>query len=191
MGLDNDSYRIVIIGDSGVGKSSLLTQFIKGKFVEEYSTTIGIDVGFKRVTVPISETQSKNVLLRVFDTAGQKRFETITEHYQSSSTDGLVVVFDVTDLSTFDRAKILIRRAKDISRLGNSLPILLVGNKIDLAKLRCVPTIKVEALVQAEECEYIETSAKENQKVEEIFSAIMTLILENQVLEVELSLIHI
>jgi len=180
-----DTYRIVIIGDSGVGKSSLLSQFVYNRFVEEYITTIGIDVGFKRVAIPTSNGESKDVLLRLFDTGGQKRFETITEHYQASSTDGLVVVFDVTDITTFERVKILIRRAKEISPLGDSLPILLVGNKIDLAKLRCVSVTEVETLIQNEACAYIETSAKENQKVQEIFSTILDLILENQLLEVE------
>ena len=181
----SDTYRIVIIGESGVGKSSLLSQFVYNKFVEEYITTIGIDVGFKRVTVLASNGESKNVLLRLFDTGGQKRFENITEHYQSSSTDGLVVVFDITNISTFERAETLIRRAREISPLGDSLPILLVGNKIDLARMRCVSLSKVNTLIQNESCAYIETSAKEDQKVEEIFRTILDLILETQCLEVE------
>ena len=162
-----------------------MSQFVYNKFVEEYITTIGIDVGFKRVTVLTSNGESKNVLLRLFDTGGQKRFETITEHYQSSSTDGLVVVFDITNILTFERAETLIRRAREISPLGDSLPILLVGNKIDLARMRCVSLSKVNTLIQNECCAYIETSAKEDQKVEEIFRTILDLILKNQRLEVE------
>jgi len=95
------------------------------------------------------------------------------------------VVFDITNILSFERAETLIRRAREISPLGDSLPILLVGNKIDLARMRCVSVSKVNTLIQNESCAYIETSAKEDQKIEEIFRTILDLILENQRLEME------
>jgi len=179
------SYRVVLIGDSGVGKSSLLLQFMSGSFTDEFNSTIGIDVGFKNITFPISETKSCNLSLRIFDTAGQSRFETITEHYQSSSTDGLIVVFDVTDHHSFLRAKDLIYRSREISPLGESLPILLVGNKIDLFIKRCISYIDANKFAQEEGCSYMETSAKENSKVKEIFDKIVELILDNQQIKTE------
>lgn len=182
---DKKFYRIVLIGDSGVGKSSLLSQFMKESFTEEFISTIGIDVGFKNIAFPISETESCNLTLRIFDTAGQRKFETITERYQTSSTDGLIVVFDITDHHSFLRSKDLIHRSREINPLGDSLPILLVGNKIDLAIKRCVPHTDARKFAKEEGCSYMETSAKENNKVTEIFDKIVELILESQQMEVE------
>eukprot|EP00828_Plagiopyla_frontata_P045193 TRINITY_DN7656_c0_g1_i1.p2 TRINITY_DN7656_c0_g1~~TRINITY_DN7656_c0_g1_i1.p2 ORF type:complete len:140 (+),score=23.32 TRINITY_DN7656_c0_g1_i1:15-434(+) len=89
-------FKYVIIGNSGVGKSSLLLRFTDDSFSESYLTTIGVDFRFKTIKV-----QDKNIKLQIWDTAGQERFRTITNAYYKGA-DGIVVVYDTTCKSSFD-----------------------------------------------------------------------------------------
>merc|ERR1711874_641300 len=126
-------FKLVLIGDSGAGKSSLLLRFADDTFTENYITTIGVDFRFK--TIPVD---NKSVKLQIWDTAGQERFRTITSAYYRGA-DGIVLVFDVTDRESFDHVDDWLT---EVNRYVNdSTMMLLLGNKCDNETDRQVPTV--------------------------------------------------
>ena len=153
--------KILIIGDSGVGKSSLLLRFVDNIFSDTYSATIGMD--FKEKIIPL---ENKQVNLQIWDTAGQERFRTITSAYYRGA-HVIVVVYDVSDQASFTNLK---HWLNEITNYGPpNVEKLIVGNKIDLQKKRVVSEEVAKSWAEGEGVELMECSAKENFKVEEMF----------------------
>ena len=180
------SFKIVIVGESGVGKSSLLSQFVHRSFITDFVSTIGIDFGTKTINIREGEGEGDygdenpeyRLLLKIFDTAGQKRFRTISEHYQSNNVDGVVVLVDVTSVLSFESASEFISRARELSGRSEDLPIILIGNKKDLVKTRCISYDKLEALAQSCKVDYREISVKESpEECETVFRVLTQKIL--------------
>ena len=117
-------FKIVIIGDSGVGKSSLLLRFADDQFPESYISTIGVDFRFRTIAI-----DSKVVKLQIWDTAGQERFRTITSAYYRGA-DGIIIVYDVTNPESFDHVEEWLSEINEFATQNTSK--LLVGNKADL-----------------------------------------------------------
>lgn len=185
------TYKVVIIGASGVGKSSIMAQFIHQQFYDHYISTIGIDFSVKLINVKIrnaTENEDFCIQLKIFDTAGQKRFRSITEYYQNAGVDGVIAVYDVTNTDSFQEIEPLIERARDISELGFSLPVLLVGNKIDLDDKRRVTTEEGESITTRLDIdEFREISAKTSyEQCENVFKTIALQIRDSQLMNVEL-----
>ncbi|CAG0893181.1 unnamed protein product [Darwinula stevensoni] len=155
--------KLLIIGDSGVGKSSLLIRFADNTFMGSYITTIGVD--FKIRTV---ELDGERIKLQIWDTAGQERFRTITSTYYRG-THGVIIVYDVTDGESFANVK---RWLHEIDQNCDTVCRILVGNKNDDPSRKVV--MREDALRFAEQMEIqmFETSAKDNINVEEMFNAI-------------------
>ena len=154
-------FKVVVIGDSGVGKSCLLIRFAEDKFSEEHVSTIGVD--FTNRTVDVGGDQVK---LQLWDTAGQERFRTVTSTYYRGA-QGIVVIFDVTDRRSFESIKAWV---DDVDKWASQGTVkILVGNKTDLHDRRQVTTEEGEALAQSLRMRYYETSARENYNVEEAF----------------------
>ena len=154
-------FKLLLIGDSGVGKSCLLLRFADDTYTESYISTIGVD--FKIRTV---ELDSKVIKLQIWDTAGQERFRTITSSYYRGA-HGIIVVFDVTDAESFDNVK---QWLNEIDRYANeSVNKLLVGNKTDLVGKRVVEYETAKAFADEIGVPYIETSAKNATNVEQAF----------------------
>eukprot|EP01016_Furgasonia_blochmanni_P037048 TRINITY_DN4317_c0_g1_i24.p1 TRINITY_DN4317_c0_g1~~TRINITY_DN4317_c0_g1_i24.p1 ORF type:complete len:183 (+),score=45.70 TRINITY_DN4317_c0_g1_i24:126-674(+) len=146
-------FKLVIIGNSGVGKSSLLLRFADDQFNENYLATIGVDFRFRTLKV-----DGKSVKLQIWDTAGQERFRTITNAYYKGA-DGIVVVYDTTQYSTFeDVEKFWINEIESYAEKG--VELMLVGNKNDLNETKAVSTDEVKDYCVKRNMELFETSAK-------------------------------
>ncbi|KXS16084.1 putative ethylene-responsive small GTP-binding protein [Gonapodya prolifera JEL478] len=153
--------KLLLIGDSGVGKSCLLLRFSDDSFTPSFITTIGID--FKIRTVDLD---GKRVKLQIWDTAGQERFRTITTAYYRGAM-GILLVYDVTDERSFNNVRNWIRNIEQHATEGVSK--ILVGNKCDMNEKRAVTKEQGQALADEYGIRFIETSAKSNQGVEEAF----------------------
>jgi len=152
----------IIIGDSGVGKSSLLYRYTDQDWNPHYIATIGVD--FKVLTF---ERQSNIVKLQLWDTAGQERFRGITHSYYRGA-HGVMVVFDLTNMESFENVATWLA---DVRKFGaEGMPMILVGNKNDCGPKRLVTTEMGQALADKIGCKYVETSAKENTKVDDAFT---------------------
>lgn len=153
--------KVLLIGDSGVGKSCLLLRFADDTYSDTYISTIGVD--FKIRTI---EFDGKIVKLQIWDTAGQERFRTITSSYYRGA-HGIIVVYDVTDQDSFQNVK---RWFTEIEHYADpKVHRLLVGNKCDLEAQRVVSTSAGEALAKELQIPFLETSAKQATNVEATF----------------------
>ncbi|PWN51724.1 putative SEC4-like Rab/GTPase [Violaceomyces palustris] len=153
--------KLLLIGDSGVGKSCLLLRFCDDAWTPSFITTIGID--FKIRTI---ELDGKRIKLQIWDTAGQERFRTITTAYYRGAM-GILLVFDVTDEKSFQNIRTWHSNIEQHASEGVSK--ILVGNKSDWEEKRVVTAEQGEALAAELGIPYIETSAKSNSNVEEAF----------------------
>jgi len=154
-------FKLLLIGDSGVGKSCLLLRFADDTYTESYISTIGVD--FKIRTV---ELESKVIKLQIWDTAGQERFRTITSSYYRGA-HGIIVVYDVTDQESFNNVKTWLN---EIDRYASeNVNKLLVGNKCDLTAKKVVDYQTAKAFADELGIPFLETSAKNATNVEQAF----------------------
>merc|ERR1712137_736183 len=157
--------KLLLIGDSGVGKSCLLLRFSDDSFTPSFITTIGID--FKIRTI---ELDGRRIKLQIWGTAGQERFRTITTAYYRGAM-GILLVYDVTDEKSFGNIRNWIRNIEQ--HASDNVNKILVGNKADMDESkRAVPTSKGQALADEYGIKFFETSAKTNLNVEEVFFSI-------------------
>jgi Ras-related protein Rab-1A len=151
----------LLIGDSGVGKSSLLLKFTDRVFTDHYISTIGVD--FKIQTLQLDD---KIIKLQLWDTAGQERFRTITTSYYRGA-HGIIIVFDITDKESFANIKTWIT---EIDRFASdNVCKILIGNKSDLEKQREVSIEDAKELANKYKIDYIEASAKDSTNVQQLF----------------------
>ncbi|KAJ2454329.1 ras GTPase [Coemansia sp. RSA 2336] len=154
-------FKLLLIGDSGVGKSCLLLRFADDTYTESYISTIGVD--FKIRTI---ELDGKVVKLQIWDTAGQERFRTITSSYYRGA-HGIIVVYDVTDGETYSNVK---QWLQEIDRYASEgVNKLLVGNKSDLEDKRAVDFTEAQEFAKGLNISFLETSAKDSTNVENAF----------------------
>ncbi|CAD5217571.1 unnamed protein product [Bursaphelenchus okinawaensis] len=154
-------FKLLIIGDSGVGKSSLLMRFADNVFSNSYITTIGVDFKIRTITV-----MDKKVKLQIWDTAGQERFRTITSTYYRG-THGVIVVYDVTNGESFGNVK---RWLNEIEKNCSNVPRILVGNKVDEPTQRIVNEEDSRAFAETMKIPFYETSARSGVNVDKIFT---------------------
>ncbi|QLG72883.1 hypothetical protein HG535_0D05920 [Zygotorulaspora mrakii] len=154
-------FKLLLIGNSGVGKSCLLLRFSDDTYTNDYISTIGVDFKIKTV-----ELDGKTVKLQIWDTAGQERFRTITSSYYRGS-HGIIIVYDVTDQESFNGVKMWLQ---EIDRYATSTVLkLLVGNKCDLKEKRVVEYDVAKEFADANKMPFLETSALDSTNVEEAF----------------------
>eukprot|EP01088_Endostelium_zonatum_P005249 TRINITY_DN1677_c0_g1_i2.p1 TRINITY_DN1677_c0_g1~~TRINITY_DN1677_c0_g1_i2.p1 ORF type:complete len:214 (-),score=53.41 TRINITY_DN1677_c0_g1_i2:526-1143(-) len=168
-------FKLVIIGDSGVGKSCIVVRFAEGTYSETYLSTLGVDFKMKLV-----EVDGVKIKLQIWDTAGQERFRTITQSYYRGS-NGILIVYDVTDRKSFDNCKYWLTEInKVVNESGEKVVRLLIGNKSDLANERQVPTTEGESLAKQQGLFFVETSAKDRTGISEAFEKITREALKNK-----------
>jgi Ras-related protein Rab-1A len=154
-------FKLLLIGDSGVGKSCLLLRFADDTYTDSYISTIGVD--FKIRTVDLD---TKTIKLQIWDTAGQERFRTITSSYYRGA-HGIIIVYDITDKESFDNVR---QWMFEIDRYASeNVCKLLVGNKSDLGPKRAVDYEAAKSFADELNIPFLETSAKNATNVEQAF----------------------
>ena len=157
-------FKLLLIGDSGVGKSSIMLQYVDQTFTDTHVSTIGVD--FKIITSTVNDKICK---LQIWDTAGQERFKTITSSYYRGA-HGIIVVYDTTNRESYDNVKIWLEEAR---RLVSGDPnFILIGNKSDLSEKRKVSKEEAEEFATDNGIAFIETSAKTNVNVSNLFETL-------------------
>ena len=154
-------YKIMVLGESKVGKTSLIKRYTKEQFGGVYLTTVGMDFQDK-----IIEIEDKKIRLQVWDTAGQERFRNVTKSYFQSS-HGLLVVYDITDKESFEKINFWIENIKN--NAPENAKLILVGNKCDLANERKVTIEDGENKARKYNIKFFESSAKDGTNVNELF----------------------
>lgn len=157
-------FKLLLIGDSGVGKTSILFKFSEDTFSPAFISTIGID--FKIRTI---EVDGKKIKLQVWDTAGQERFRTITTAYYRGAM-GIMLVYDVSNLKSFENISNWIRNIE--MHATQDVELMILGNKCDIADKRQVSKEKGEQLALQHSIKFMETSAKANINIEESFTTL-------------------
>ena len=167
-------FKILLIGDAGVGKSSILLRFTDDAFEEHLASTIGVD--FKVKTVQLG---GKTVKLTIWDTAGQERFRTLTSSYYRGC-HGIILVFDVNERSSFDNLKQWLDELELYSTTAHSSK-LLVGNKIDLED-RQVTEQEATDFARQQAMMYLECSARTRVGIRQAFEEVVLKILDTPAL---------
>lgn len=166
--------KVLIIGDSGVGKTCLLLRFCENSFTTSHLATIGID--FKMKTI---EVDGKRVKVQIWDTAGQDRFKTITQTYYRGAM-GIILSYAVNDRESFQNIENWMKQIKD--HASEDVCKILVGNKCDMPD-RCVDYEEGKRLADNYGIKFFETSAKDARNVNDAFHAIAKEIKEKVVLK--------
>lgn len=163
--------KVVLIGDSGVGKSSILLRYTDDRFSDHQPTTIGVDFKTKYETV-----QGKRLKVALWDTAGQERFRTLTTTYYRGA-QGAILVFDVTRQDTFTNLNTWLEQLESADTSRGTVK-LLIGNKVDLPN-RVVSFEEAELLAKSKGMIYIETSAKTKKGISETFEEMIHKIVDS------------
>uniref|UniRef100_K3X3H4 Uncharacterized protein n=1 Tax=Globisporangium ultimum (strain ATCC 200006 / CBS 805.95 / DAOM BR144) TaxID=431595 RepID=K3X3H4_GLOUD len=159
-------FKIVLIGDSGVGKSNLLSRFTRNEFNLESKSTIGVEFATKSIVA-----EGKTIKAQIWDTAGQERYRAITSAYYRGAV-GALLVYDITKHVTFENVERWLKELRD--HADANTVIMLVGNKSDLRHLRAVSTEEAMAFAEKNNLAFIETSALEATGVDTAFQRILT-----------------
>ncbi|KAI9021102.1 small GTPase [Hyaloraphidium curvatum] len=159
-------FKIVLIGDSGVGKSNLLSRFTRNEFNLESKSTIGVEFATRSIQV-----DGKTIKAQIWDTAGQERYRAITSAYYRGAV-GALLVYDIAKHNTYENVNRWLKELRD--HADTNIRIMLVGNKSDLRHLRAVPTDEAKQFAAENDLLFIETSALDSSNVETAFQRILS-----------------
>ena len=168
--------KICIIGDSSVGKTNILFKFIEGQFSPLHVATIGFDYKSKIITLP---TSKKKVKLQIWDTAGQEKYMSMNKSL-FQRVQGIILMYDITNRETFERLQIWLNLIKQMT---NEIPIILVGNKLDLEDSeehgRIVEYNEGDDFANENEIDFFEVSAVSGANIDNIFISIAEKVLNS------------
>ncbi|XP_068664598.1 ras-related protein RIC2 [Aristolochia californica] len=159
-------FKVVLIGDSGVGKSNLLSRFTRNEFSLESKSTIGVEFATRSLNV-----DGKVIKAQIWDTAGQERYRAITSAYYRGAV-GALLVYDVTRHVTFENVERWLKELRD--HTDPNIVVMLIGNKSDLRHLVAVSTEDGKAFAEKESLYFMETSALEATNVDNAFAEVLT-----------------
>ena len=163
------SFKFIIIGSSGVGKTAILKRLVEDTFSTDSQSTIGVEFDSTMIDV-----DGQQVKLQIWDTAGQERFRSIAKAYFRNAV-GVILVFDITERKTFDDVNMWLN---DVHSLCDpTAVVLLIGNKSDLSNHREVTLEEAEQFAQSHQIDYLETSAKDSSNVTKAFVKLTTQII--------------
>lgn len=160
---------ILTVGETQVGKTSLILRFIDRVFYYDTKTTIGVDFKVKRINL-----QNKNVLVKIWDSAGQERFKTVTRQYYKNA-EGVMLIYDVTSQKSFSMIEEWFKSIIENKREGAQ--VILIGNKKDMVN-RVISAEQGESLAKKFEIKYYETSALSGENVDQVFEELAENILK-------------
>ena len=163
------------IGDSQVGKSAMTEIYLNREFSEEYLTTIGININTKDTKIIING-EEKEIKVKIWDTAGQEKFKSISTQY-IKNCDGILLIYAINNKKTFENIENWLNEIEN-KKKKNNIPLVLIGNKIDLEKEREVSFQEGEKLAQIYNMEFFECSAKDKINVNECFNCLIELIFQ-------------
>ena len=163
--------KLLLLGDSSVGKTSIIIKYISNKFMDTNIATLGVDYMDKTV-----DYNNLKVFLQIWDTSGEEKFRSITRNFYRNA-DGLLVVFDLTCKESFNHVKNWINEAKEHK---NDIKTILVGNKLDLEDEREVDKETALKFAEKNNLKYLETSAKNGKNINNSFKEMIALILNDK-----------
>ena len=164
-------FKILVIGDTGVGKSNLLLRYVKNEFAGDMRSTVGVEFGTKMMKIDGYEVKAQ-----IWDTAGQERYRAITSAYYKGAK-GVLIVYDITRKNTFDNVDKWLNDFK--MKSDEDAAIVIVGNKSDLINEREVSIEEATLKAQVNHLAFFETSAKENENVHSAFISLITQVVKN------------
>ena len=162
---DETVYKVLLLGDTTVGKTCFLMKYTDKTFQDIHMATIGLDYRLKTMKLK----SGKDIKLQIWDTAGQDRFRAITKNYYKGS-HGIILIYDVTSLKTFENVKSWVSQIHE--EISDKVVIYLVANKIDMDDLRKVTKEEGKKLAEELDVPFVETSAKTGENIDYIFSDI-------------------
>ena len=165
-------YKILLLGDSSVGKTCFLMRYTDNTFQDIHMSTIGLDYKLKNVQLE----DGKMVKIQVWDTAGQDRFRSITKNYYKGA-HGIILIYDVTENKSFENVKNWMNQIKE--EVSEKVTIILVGNKIDDEEHRKITTEQGESMAKEFDIMFFECSAKTGENIEQTFKEVTMKIVEN------------
>ena len=166
--------QLLVIGDTSVGKTSLITRYTNGTFKDEYLATVGLDYYSKEEII-----NNKTINIKIWDTAGQERFKALTQSYFRNA-EGVMLAFDVTKSESYDNLKDwIVSIKKNLEGKNIFLPLIIVGNKIDMEESREVDKETAEKFATENNYKYFETSAKTGEGVDEAVRNLVNQVLNN------------
>ena len=174
MEIDSDfdyTIKILVVGDSTVGKTNFIRMFIENKFYQNYMTTSGIDLKTSNI-----EIKNKKIRVQLWDTAGQEKYRAITTNL-FLKVQGVLLVYDLTNEESFDNLKSWVKLIKD--ECGKQMQMLIVGNKNDLDEQRVIDKNIASEYAKEEKLEYIETSSKTGDNVQKAITMLCEKVLDN------------
>ena len=160
-----EELKLLTLGDSSVGKSSFIIKYIDDKFQYSYIATLGLDFKQKKVQLKSGE----NVCLRIFDTAGQERFKSISINFIKKA-NGILLLYDITNENSFQSVNKWMESIKEAA--GEKICVILIGNKCDLEKERKVSKEEGEEKAKQFNLPFFETSCKEGININKVFEKI-------------------
>lgn len=167
--------KILVIGESGVGKSSLMLRFTDDKFDANEQPTIGVDFKVKNL-----EIDGQRIYLQIWDTAGQERFRTLIPSYYRDAT-GAILVYDVTKMNSFQKLETWLEELE--INTNRNITKMIVGNKIDLQNQRKVDRELGKKFAKQQRALFVETSAANNINVQMAFEELVKKILEDNIFD--------
>ena len=165
-------YKILLLGDSSVGKSCLLKRYTDNTFLDIHISTIGLDYKLKEVKLK----DGKTVKVQIWDTAGQDRFRAITKNYYKGA-QGIALIYDITNQITFENVRKWIDQIKE--EVSEKVPIILVGNKIDIVEKRVIKKEDGESMAKEYGLLFSECSAKTGENIDSTFNQLVEKTVEN------------
>jgi len=165
-------YKVVLLGEGRVGKTSILLRFVRGEYSDKQQSTLQASYLDKKVS-----TGGQQCNLSIWDTAGQERFHALGPIYYRDA-DGALLVYDITDFESFTKVRKWVRELKRI--VGNDISIVIAGNKIDLEKNRAVPEDDALRYAESVGATHIYTSAKQNKGLDECFNELASKMTERK-----------